>query len=365
MNLVLKIEKFPQYLLFLISFVLVVIIGFLDYISGTDISFYIFYAFPILFAVWFAGKWYGFLITFVCLIAWYFDTFYNRTLEINYWILSWNLFVEFSFFAVIIFSISALKKAIKKREELEMQKISRELEIAKDVQQKLLPQNAPAIENLDYFGVCLPADAVGGDYFDYFKINKEETAFAIGDITGHGLSSALLMAGLVGFVRSNAIVYNDDLKEFMGHVNELMCGSTDGSRFATFFYSVYNVTSKTLHFVNAGHNPPLLYNSKTKVFKELKTDGFIIGGISSFKYKDASTNLNDGDILLYYTDGITEAFNLKDEQFDVDRLKKIIEENYALSSKDICDKIIEAVKKHSEGREQADDMTLLAIKIKN
>jgi sigma-B regulation protein RsbU (phosphoserine phosphatase) len=265
----------------------------------------------------------------------------------------------------VVFSASALKKSIKKREELERQKITRELEIAKDVQQKLLPQNAPETEGLDYSGICIPADAVGGDYFDYFKINKEEIAFAIGDIAGHGLPSALLMAGLVGFVRSNAIVYNDDLKEFMNKVNILMCGSTDGSRFATFFYSVYNSTTKTLHFVNAGHNPPLLYKPKTKTFEELKTNGFIIGGISSFKYSDASLNIESGDILLLYTDGITESFNLKDEQFGVERLEKVIEENYILCSKEICGKIIESVKKHSEGREQADDMTLLVVKIKN
>jgi serine phosphatase RsbU (regulator of sigma subunit) len=363
MNLVLQIEKFPKYLLFLISFIAVIIIGFFDYISGTELSFYIFYVLPVIFAVWFAGKGYGFFITLFCFAAWNLDTFFNRSVEINYWILSWNIFVQFLFFIIVIFSVSALKKSIKKREELEMQKITRELEIAKDVQQKLLPQNAPEIDGLDYSGICIPADAVGGDYFDYFKINKEEIAFAIGDIAGHGLSSALLMAGLVGFVRSNAVVYNDDLKDFMDKVNVLMCGSTDGSRFATFFYSVYNSTIKTLHFVNAGHNPPLLYKSKTKTFEELKTDGFIIGGISSFKYKDASINLGAGDFLLYYTDGITEAFNLKDEQFDVDRLKKVIEENYTLSSKEICGKIIESVKKHSEGREQADDMTLLAIKI--
>jgi len=362
MNLVLKIEKLPKYLLFFISLLLVIVIGFFDYISGTDLSFYIFYVFPVLFAVWFAGKSWGFAITFFCFAAWYFDSFYNRTLEMNYWIVFWNIFVEFSFFAIMIFSVSALKKAIKKHEEMEMQKITRELEIAKDVQQKLLPQNAPQINNLDYFGVCLPAEAVGGDYFDYFKINKDETAFAIGDIAGHGLSSALLMAGLVGFVRSNAVVYNDDLKTFMEKVNVLMCGSTDGSKFATFFYSVYNSANNSLHFVNAGHNPPLLYRYKSKTFEELKTDGFIIGGISSFKYKDANIYPEKNDVLLFYTDGITESFNIKDEQFGEERLKKIIAENNSLGSKIITDKILEEVKKHSEGREQADDMTLLVIK---
>jgi sigma-B regulation protein RsbU (phosphoserine phosphatase) len=278
-------------------------------------------------------------------------------------LLFWNILVELSFFTLVIFSVSAMKNAIAKQEETERNKIARELSIAKEVQQKLFPQSAPEIKNVNYYGLCKPADAVGGDYYDYFRISPHETAFAIGDISGHGLSSALLMAGLVGFVRSNAIMYNDDLKIFMDKVNKLMCDSTDGSKFATFFYSVYNSETKTLRFVNAGHNPPLLYRSKTKSFEELKTDGFIIGGLTDFNYKDASLNLDGNDLLLYYTDGITETFNSENEQYGEERLKKIIEENYPASPKNICDKIIESVEGYSNGKPQADDMTLLAIKL--
>jgi phosphoserine phosphatase RsbU/P len=357
------IEKLPKYVLSIFALLAVIILGFLDYISGTYISFYIFYAFPVLFVTWFAGKKYGFIICFFCFLAWYIDTFYNRGLDLSFMILFWNIIVELSFFTLVIFSVSALRNAIEKQEETERQKISRELSIAKEVQQKLFPQVTPEIKNVNYFGLCKPAEAVGGDYYDYFNINKNETAFTIGDISGHGLSSALLMAGLVGFVRSNAIMYNDDLKIFMEKVNILMCNSTDGSKFATFFYSVYNSETKILKFVNAGHNPPLIYRTNTKTFEELKTDGFIIGAICDFKYKDASVKLNSGDFLLYYTDGITEYFNMKSEQFGDERLKNLIVKNYNLSAKEICNKIIEDVQKFSEGREQADDMTLLAIKI--
>lgn len=362
MNLVLRIEKLPKYLLFTISFLIVLIFGFLDYFTGTDFSFYIFYVIPVLFIVWFAGKSYGFILCLCCLIPWYFDTFYLRVIDVQFSVIIWNLLVEFSFFTILIFSISSLKKAIKKQEEAEKQKVAREFEIAKEVQQKLFPQLKPEIEGVEYFGLCKPAEAVGGDYYDYFKINQNETAFAIGDIAGHGLSSALLMAGLVGFVRSNAIMYNDDLKIFIEKVNTLMCESTDGSKFATFFYSVYNCESKSLRFVNAGHNPPLLYREKSKTFDELKTEGFIIGGISNFKYNDAFVKLDGNDLLLYYTDGITEYFNQKDEQFGEERLKKVISENYDLNPKDICNKILDEVKEYSGGVQQADDMTLLAIK---
>lgn len=357
------IEKLPKYLLLIIALSCVIILGFLDYITGADLSIYIFYVIPVLFVTWFAGKRYGFIVCLFCFVFWYIDTFYNRGLDLSYGILFWNILVEFLFFTLTIFSVSALKKAMEKQKEIERQKISRELYIAKEVQQKLFPQSLPEIKNGNYFGFCKPADAVGGDYYDYFLIDRNEIAFTIGDISGHGLSSALLMAGLVGFVRSNAIIYNEDLKIFMDKVNNLMCSSTDGSKFATFFYSVYDSETRILRFVNAGHNPPLIYRAKSKTFEELKTDGFIIGALCDFKYKDASVILDDGDLLLCYTDGITEYFNLKNEQFGEDRLKTVIEKNYTLSAKDICNKIIEGVQNFSEDREQADDMTLLAIKI--
>jgi phosphoserine phosphatase RsbU/P len=357
------IEKLPKYILFIISLLSVIILGILDYISGTELTFYIFYIMPVLFIVWFAGKKYGFVICVFCFASWYTDTFYNRGIELSYMVLFWNILVELSFFTLVILSVSAMKNAIEKQEEIERNKIGRELSIAKEVQQKLFPQSLPEIKNVNYYGVCKPADAVGGDYYDYFRISQKETAFAIGDIAGHGLSSALLMAGLVGFVRSNAIMYNDDLKIFMDKVNRLMCDSTDGSRFATFFYSVYNSETKTIRYVNAGHNPPLLYMSKSKSFEELKTDGFIIGGMCEFRYKDASMKFDGDDLLLFYTDGITETFNDIHEQFGEERLKKIIEENYNLSPKEICEKIIGAVENYANGKPQADDMTLLAIKI--
>lgn len=358
------IENLPKYVLFFFSLLFVIILGFIDYLSGTDVTFYIFYVIPVLFIVWFADKKYGFIICFFCLVSWYTDTFYKRGDDIDSIILLWNLFVEMIFFVFIIFSVSSLKKAIEKQEETERNKIEREFSIAREVQQKLFPQVKPEIKCLDYFGLCRPADAVGGDYYDYFRLNKYETAFAIGDIAGHGLSSALLMAGLVGFVRSNAIIFNDDLKMFMEKVNTLMCESTDGSKFATFFYSVYNCETKILRYVNAGHNPPLLYNPKTRSFVELKTDGFIIGGISSFKYNEATVKLDDENLLVYYTDGITEYFNSKSEQFGEERLKNIIEENYSLRAELLCDKIIERVKNYSCGTPQADDMTLMVVKIK-
>ena len=359
-----SIEKIPKSALFALTVLTVIILGLADYATGEDFSFYIFYVIPVFFIVWFGGKWQGLIISMLCLISWYIDSFIGRPEISNYLAFYWNMILQFVFFLILIFTLSSLKKSIEKQELIEKEKIRREFEIAAQVQDKLFPQEKPGIENLDYFGICKPAEAVGGDYFDYFKIRNDEIVFAIGDIAGHGLSSALLMAGLVGFVRSNATIYRDKLNEFMNKINKLMCNSTDGSKFATFFYSIYNETDKSLKFINAGHNPPLLYRMKTNTFSELKTNGFIIGAVPDIKYNEVSESLQEKDILVFYTDGITEAFNLKDELYGTERMKEVINNNINLNAKEICNEILNSVNKYSIGKEQADDMTLLVIKIK-
>jgi serine phosphatase RsbU (regulator of sigma subunit) len=358
-----SISEISKPLLFIIAVITVIILGFIDYATGEEFSFFLFYVIPVLFIVWFGGKWQGLIISLLCLISWYIDSFVGRPEIPNYLAFYWNMVLQLGFFLILIFILSSLKQAIEKQKLLEKEKIRREYEIAAQVQEKLFPQDSPAIEGLDYFGVCKPAEAVGGDYFDYFKIKKEEIAFAIGDIAGHGLSSALLMAGLVGYVRSSATIYSDKLDEFMEKINRLMCNSTDGSKFATFFYSIYNENEKSLKFVNAGHNPPLLYRKSTNTFTELKTNGFIIGAMPDFKYKEDIISLREKDVLVFYTDGITEAFNLKDELYGTERMKNIVCDNLNLDAKGICNKILSSVKTYSEGKEQADDMTLLIIKI--
>ena len=359
-----SIEKLPKLYIFSISIIVTIILGFLDYISGQEFTFYIFYIIPVLFVVWFAGKKYGLILSFACLLSLYVDNFLGRTIVISVSLIIWNIFIQVSFFVILVLLISYLKQILEKEKELEKQKFKRELEIAGEVQRKLFPQTEPEIDGIEYCGVCIPAEEVGGDYYDYFKIKENEIALVIGDIAGHGLPSALLMAGLVGFVRSNAVQYNYDLKVLLEKINALMCNSTDGSRFATFFYSTYNSSEKILRFVNAGHNPPLLYSADTRIFSELKTNNFIIGAISSMKYNDSSVKLKSGDLLIYYTDGITEMFNSKDELFGEERLKEVVEKNSNCSPKEISDKIIWEVKAYAGEKEQMDDMTLLIIKLK-
>jgi serine phosphatase RsbU (regulator of sigma subunit) len=360
-----SIDKISKPVVFILTVLFVILLGIIDYATGEDFSFYIFYVIPVLFIVWYGGKWQGLVISFLCLVSWYIDSFIGRPEIPNYLAFYWNMLLQLGFFLILIFILASLKNAVEKQKQIEKEKIRREFEIAAQVQDKLFPQEKPGIKSLDYFGICKPAEAVGGDYYDYFKIKEDEIVFAIGDIAGHGISSALLMAGLVGFVRSNATIYRDKLNEFMNKINRLMCSSTDGSKFATFFYSIYNETDRSLKFINAGHNPPLLYRMKTNAFSELKTNGFIIGAIPDIKYQERAEILEDKDILIFYTDGITEAFDTKDDLYGTDRMKDVICKNMNMNAKEICNEILKSVNIYSTGKQQADDMTLLVIKIKN
>ena len=155
--------------------------------------------------------------------------------------------------------------------------LKRELDIARDVQAGLLPQKRPAIAGLDYDGTCRMAREVGGDYFDFLDLGAGRLGLALGDISGKGVSAALLMAGLQAQLRSRARLAAEDPASLVTQINESLVESTDPSKFATFFYAVYDPAGRTLSYVNAGHNPPFLLRAGTTVVSRLRPTGMALG----------------------------------------------------------------------------------------
>ena len=355
--------KLPGSVVFILSVLLVIIIGTCDYLTGEEVTLYLFYVLPVFIACWRLGLWQGFAISIFSLLFWYVDSFYQRP-EFGNLILSpyWNIVFQFIFFVVLVLILTSLKKSVEREKKAEREKIENELKVARDVQQKLFPQAMPAMQGLEYFGLCIPADEIGGDYFDYIKLSSDEIGFAIGDISGHGLPSALLMAGLVGFVRSNALICRDDLKQLLYRVNNLMCESTTPGKFATFFYGVYNCAEKVFRYVNAGHNPPFVFRKNNNSNELLKGGGLMIGVMPEFGYSEMQIRIEKGDVLVLYTDGITEAFDKNSYLYGEERLKTVVENNLHLSAKELCGVITKDVFQYSEGRKQADDMTLLVVR---
>jgi phosphoserine phosphatase RsbU/P len=251
------------------------------------------------------------------------------------------------------------------------ERISREIEIAREVQERLFPQTYPHIPGVNLAGYCRPAQVVGGDYYDFFSLSspsgsEDRLALALGDISGKGISAALLMASLRASLRSIASLQQSDLASLIRHVNNLVYESSTTNRYATFFYAEYDPSTRLLTYVNAGHNPPYILRGAQAI--PLEATGTVVGLLPDAEYAQATIPMHPGDVLLAFTDGISEAMNHEDEEWGEERM--IATSRQLLSQPDcnhtaqqLLDCILAAADKFTDGAPQHDDMTLLVCSI--
>jgi sigma-B regulation protein RsbU (phosphoserine phosphatase) len=245
----------------------------------------------------------------------------------------------------------------------EQEAMKRELDIARDVQAGLLPQKRPAVAGLDYDGTCRMAREVGGDYFDFLDLGAGRLGLALGDISGKGVSAALLMASLQALLRSIARHSVDEPAALVKQINESLAESTDSSKFATFFYAVYDPASKTLSYVNAGHNPPLLLRAGTTVVSRLRPTGMALGFDRDAAYGEGRETLAPGDLLLAFTDGLTEALSESGEEFGEARTAGLLVGNRHLGAGDLL-RLVNAELESFCGRvPQHDDVTIVVARV--
>src|SRR4051794_9216012 len=187
------------------------------------------------------------------------------------------------------------------------ERLNRELEIARDVQEHLFPQRLPPVPGLDYCGHCRPAREVGGDYYDFLELPDGRFGIAIGDVSGKGVGAALMMASLEASLRALASVV-DDPAELMERVSGLVYQASSANRYATLFYAQYDPASRRLSYVNAGHNPPLVLRSCAGEFQvfRLETGGPVIGLLRD-SYERGVFSHEAGDLLVLFTDGVSES----------------------------------------------------------
>jgi len=355
-----KLKPIP---LILFSFALVLLISFLDFYSPVSVDFFVYYSIPIIIVTWYGGMVLGFLMTFLSLISWLADNYFGRAGESIAFISMWNLSIQLIFFLLLVVLIYSIKYIVKESEEAGKLKIKKERELAKKVQQKFFPQYKPEFTGIEYFGKSIPADSVGGDFYDYFKTGENKISFLIGDIKGHGLASALLMAGTVGNIRSNALICGSNPSVLVPKVNKFFCNTSDSSDFASFLYSVIDIKTREMKFVNAGHNPPLIFNVEKEKSQEAGETDLLIGIMDAAEYKENTVILTEGDIVLLYTDGITEVMNRKEELYGLDRLKEIVRLNSKLNADGIFNEIIADITAFSGTGNFDDDVTGVVIKI--
>jgi sigma-B regulation protein RsbU (phosphoserine phosphatase) len=242
-------------------------------------------------------------------------------------------------------------------------RMSTALGVAQEIQQSLLPKDDPTLQGFDISGSSVYCDETGGDYYDFINIDQDRLAVVVGDVSGHGVSSALLMATARALVMLRASMPGQ-AAEIINDVNkQLSLDSYQTGDFMTFFYCELTWTERKVCWVRAGHDPALLYDSHTGEFDELKGHGLALGVDYTFEYDEFHRTLAPGQTVLIGTDGIWEMHNEVGEMFGKDRVKEIIRNNISATAKEIIEAITDALNKFRGSKQPEDDITMVVIKV--
>lgn len=353
-------------------FVLVTVFGLtalLDFLVDPSLSLFALYLIPTLYSAWFLGIRWGYGTCLASVAVWAIDDWLDAVFYHDPLIPFWNLAGRLIVLTAIVMIVNALKNALQAEYESERRFVQRELEIARDVQMHLLPSEIPSHPSLDLGFIYRPAREVGGDYYDVIQIAPERFGIAVGDVAGKGVSSALLMASLQALVRTHLGAGNGcDIAASLAQLNTSLFKLTTTNRFATLFFGLVDVPSKTLCYVNAGHNPPLLFRTNGArpahaALESLDSGGPPLGLFPKTQYRPAQVPLHDGDVLVAYTDGAVEALNLREEEFGKERLAQVVWEQFSAPATTICENIQRSLSSFVGDRAQFDDITLVVMKL--
>jgi len=250
-------------------------------------------------------------------------------------------------------------------EVAQRERLNREVEIAREVQERLFPQKLPVIAGLDYAGHCRPALGVGGDYYDFLALPQGHLGVAIGDVSGKGIAAALMMASLQASLRGEATRAPDNLAVAIANINRLVYEASSADRYATFFYGQYDPASRKFDYVNAGHNPPVLFHCADGrwTVSRLDVGGTVVGLLESYAYQQGCVSLAADDVLVAYTDGISEAMNAADEEWGDDRMMETVKRCNGLPAQEVLQRIFTAADTFVAGAKQHDDMTLVILRV--
>jgi len=243
--------------------------------------------------------------------------------------------------------------------------IQNDLNISRDIQQAILPKNFPPFPHqtsFDIYASMVAAQEVGGDFYDFFMIDKRRLGFVIGDVSGKGISAAIFMAVSRTLIRATGIK-GEPVSECMEYVNNLLCNESVSSMFVTVFYGILNTHTGEVDYVSAGHNPPYLISSNG-IQKVEMTDGLALGIMNDFNFKSNKIQLKKDDKLVLYTDGVIEAFNVEEMEYGEEQFETFLYNNRDLGVETIIKDSFTDVCDFVDGAPQSDDITLLGISFK-
>ena len=234
--------------------------------------------------------------------------------------------------------------------------------IACEVQQRFMHHPVPATDSLDTSAKCRPVQALGGDCYDFAPLAGGRLALAVGDASGKGLAAALMISNVQSSLRTAALFSENDTAATLGLVNRHVYATSLTDRYATLFYGVFDGATRMLHYVNAGHNPPMVMRRDGSI-DWLEAGGAAVGMFADWPYEEGAVRLNSGDFILAYTDGVTEAENPLGEVWGVEGLRKAAAENRGRSAEDIVEAIFKSMDEFSYGR-QTDDATVVVLRVR-
>ena len=253
------------------------------------------------------------------------------------------------------------------KEHAQLVDIQTDLSVAREIQQAILPRTfdlkIPGAEQVDIYASMLAAKDVGGDFYDFFPIDEHRIGFTIADVSGKGVPAAIFMAVSRTLIKATGL-QEPRTDECMRTANDILCGESVGSMFVTVFYGIYDLETGLVTFTNAGHNPPYILRADGTVEVLKSTINLVLGVMEGMPFSSETLQLNPGDALVMYTDGVTEAENPQHDQFGESRLEAALAELKGATSKQIVSTVNSKVKEFTDGAAQSDDITQLVIRRK-
>jgi len=243
---------------------------------------------------------------------------------------------------------------------LERERLERELALASEIQQRFQPTAPPQVDGYELQGISFPCYEIGGDYYDFIERDDGRLVIALGDVSGKGTAAALLMSSLHAAIHAQSASHNT-LSATISAVNRYLADNIPANRFVTLFYAELDPDSGALSFLNAGHNPPLIVHSAGTV-EQLASGGLPLGIKPDAEYREGRTQLQRGDVLVIYSDGVTEAVSPTGEEYGATRLYEVVSRNIEASAAGIRDRIESSLTKFAQGTSAADDITLVIVK---
>ena len=245
-------------------------------------------------------------------------------------------------------------------ERIQRERMERELELATEIQQRFQPSAPPKLDGYEFQGISFSCYEIGGDYYDFIERDSGKMIVALGDVSGKGTAAALLMSSLHAAIHAQ-VSANRSLAEMIASVNRYLADNTPANRFVTLFIAELDPATGIFQYINAGHNPPLIGRVNGGI-EQLSSGGFPLGILPSAEFEVGQTHLNPGEAVIVYSDGVSEANNILEEEFGVDRLTDVVRRNLSSSAAGIRDKVESALSAFTQTAPANDDITLVIVK---